>query len=132
MKIKDVAFVAYPSDDVAGTRTWYENVLGLAFAGPYVEDGVEKYNEAHLATSCFSLMASEWVGRPPGAGAGAVFEVDDIVAAMRELRDKGVTIDDVFDGPVCRSASFVDPEDNKITLHEAKHTAQQSASRGSS
>jgi catechol 2,3-dioxygenase-like lactoylglutathione lyase family enzyme len=127
MKIKDVAFVAYPSDDVAGTRTWYENTLGLAFAGPYVEDGVEKYNEAHLATSCFSLMASEWVGRPPGAGAGAVFEVDDIDAAMRELRDKGVTIDDVFDGPVCKQASFTDPEGNKITLHEAKRTAQQSA-----
>jgi len=124
MKIKDLAFVAYPSDDVAGTRAWYENMLGLTFAGPYVEDGVEKYNEAHLATSCFSLMASEWVGRPPGAGAGAVFEVDDIYAAMRELREKGVAIDDVFDGPVCKQASFNDPEGNKLTLHEAKHRSQ--------
>jgi catechol 2,3-dioxygenase-like lactoylglutathione lyase family enzyme len=123
MKIKNIAFVAYPSDDVAGTRGWYESTLGLAFAGPYVEDGVEKYNEAHLPTSCFSLMASEWVGRPPGAGAGAVFEVDDIDAAVRELRDKGVTIDDVFDGPVCKQASINDPEGNKITLHEAKRTA---------
>ncbi len=125
MKIKDVAFVAYPSDHVAGTRIWYENTLGLAFAGAYVEDGVEKYNEAHLATSCFSLMASEWVGRPPGAGAGAVFEVDDIDAAIRELRDKGVTIDEVFDGPVCKQASFADPEGNKITLHEAKRATQE-------
>jgi catechol 2,3-dioxygenase-like lactoylglutathione lyase family enzyme len=107
-------------------------MLGLVFAGPCVEDGVEKYNEAHLATSCFSSMASEWVGRPPGAGAGAVFEVDDIDAAMRELRDKGVTIDDVLDGPVCKSASFVDPEDNKVTLHEAKPTEQQTPSRSSS
>jgi catechol 2,3-dioxygenase-like lactoylglutathione lyase family enzyme len=120
MKITDLAFVAYPSDDVARTRSWYENTLGLAFAGAYVEDGVEKYNEAHLATSCFSLMASEWVGRPPGAGAGAVFEVDDIDAAICELRDKGVTIDDFFDGPVCKQASFTDPEGNKITLHERK------------
>jgi catechol 2,3-dioxygenase-like lactoylglutathione lyase family enzyme len=120
MKIKDVAFVAYPSDDVAGTRAWYENTLGLAFAGPYIEDGMEKYNEAHLATSCFSLMASEWVGRPPGAGAGAVFEVDDLDAAIRELRNKGVTIDDVFEGPVCKQASFNDPERNKITLHERR------------
>lgn len=128
MKIKDVAFFAYPSDDVAGTRAWYETTLGLAFAGPYVEDGVEKYNEAHLATSCFSLMASEWVGRPPGAGAGAVFEVDDIDAAMRELRDKGVAIDDVFDGPYCRQASFADPEANKITLHQRKPSVNESRS----
>ena len=120
MKIKDIAFVAYPSDDVAGTRAWYENTLGLAFAGPYIEGGAEKYNEAHLAASCFSLMASEWVGRPPGAGAGAFFEVDDLNAAIGELRDKGVTIDDVFDGPVCKQASFMDPEGNKVTLHERR------------
>jgi predicted enzyme related to lactoylglutathione lyase len=122
MKIKDVAFIAYPADDVAGTRAWYEDVLGFTFAGPYVEDGVEKYNEAHLATSCFSLMASEWVGRPPGAGAGAFFEVDDFDAALRELHEKGVRINDVFDGPVCRSASLADPENNKITLHKSKRT----------
>jgi len=65
-------------------------------------------------------MASEWVGRPPGAGAGAFFEVDDIDAAMHELRDKGVRIDDIFDGPVCKQASFTDPEGNKLTLHETK------------
>jgi catechol 2,3-dioxygenase-like lactoylglutathione lyase family enzyme len=121
MNVKDLAFVAYPSDNVAGTRAWYENTLGLTFAGPYIEDGVEKYNEAHLATSCFSLMASEWVGRPPGAGAGAAFEVDDLDAAIRELRDKSITIDDVFDGPVCKQASIKDPEGNKVTLHQRRH-----------
>jgi predicted enzyme related to lactoylglutathione lyase len=68
-------------------------------------------------------MASEWVGRPPGAGAGVVFEVEDIDAAMRELRDQGVTLDDVFDGPVCKQVSFTDPEGNKISLHEAKRNA---------
>jgi predicted enzyme related to lactoylglutathione lyase len=120
MNIKDIAFVAYPSDDVAGTRAWYENTLGLTFAGPYIEDGAEKYNEAHLATSCFSLMASEWVGRPPGSGAGAFFEVEDLDAAIRELRDKGVTIGDVFDGPVCKQVSLADPEGNKITLHQRR------------
>lgn len=120
MKIKDIAFVAYPSDDVAGTRAWYENALGLTFAGPYIEDGAEKYNEAHVATSCFSLMASEWVGRPPGAGAGAFFEVDDLDVAIRELRDKGVTVGDVFEGPVCKQASLADPEGNKITLHQRR------------
>jgi hypothetical protein len=52
MMVKDIAFVAYPSDDVAGTRAWYENTLGRTFAGPDIEDGAEKYNEAHLATSC--------------------------------------------------------------------------------
>jgi predicted enzyme related to lactoylglutathione lyase len=65
-------------------------------------------------------MASEWVGRPPGSGAGAFFEVEDLDAAIRELRDNGVTIGDVFDGPVCKQVSLADPEGNKITLHQRR------------
>ena len=118
--IEDIAYVAYPSNNVAATRAWYEETLGLKFAGPYEEDGVEKYNEAHLPNSCFSLMATEWVGRQPGSAAGVVFEVADIERATQTLRDKGVTIENVFDGPVCKQISFSDPEGNKITLHEKK------------
>lgn len=118
--IKEIAFTAYPSNDVAGTRIWYERVLGLQFAGPYVEDGIEKYNEAHLGNGCFSLMASEWVGREPGSAAGIVFEVTDIEETVRSLRDKGILADDIFDGPVCRQTSLTDPEGNKVTLHEKK------------
>ena len=118
--IKDIAFTASPSDDVATTRAWYERMLGLRFAGPYVEDGVEKYNEAHLAGGCFSLMASEWVGRSPGSAAGVFFEVDDLDETLRSLRAGGVAIEDPYDGPVCRQASLADPEGNKITLHQRK------------
>jgi predicted enzyme related to lactoylglutathione lyase len=118
--IKDIAFTAYPSNDVAGTRAWYERVLGLALAGPYIEDGVEKYNEAHFPSGCFSLMASEWVGREPGSAAGMAFEVDDLESAIRSLRNQGVTVGDTHDGPVCRQTSLADPEGNKVTLHQRK------------
>jgi len=118
--IKDVAYVAYASDDVAATRAWYERVLGLQFAGPYVEDGIEKYNEAHLATGCFALMASEWVGRRPGSCAGVFFEVDDIVGAVQRLRDQNVVVDEIWDGPVCKQTWLSDPEGNRIALHQSK------------
>jgi predicted enzyme related to lactoylglutathione lyase len=116
--IKDIAFTAYPSNDVAGTRAWYEEKLGLIFAGPYVEEGVEKYNESHFGSGCFSVMASEWVGREPGSAAGVVFEVEDIEKATRSLRGKGVMVEDVYEGPVCKQVSFSDPEGNKVTLHQ--------------
>jgi catechol 2,3-dioxygenase-like lactoylglutathione lyase family enzyme len=118
--IKAIAFTAYPSNDVAGTRAWYENVLGLSFAGPYLEDGVERYNEAHLGDGCFSLMWSKWVGREPGSGAGVAFEVSDIDSATQQLRDNGVIIDLVEDGPVCKTVAVRDPEGNKVTLHQKK------------
>ncbi len=116
--IKDIAFSAYPSNDVAGTRTWYEECLGLRFAGPYCEDGVEKYNEAHFGSGCFSLMSSEWVGRDPGSAASVVFEVDDIESAVRVLRAKDVIVEDIHEGPVCKQTSFSDPEGNKVTIHQ--------------
>lgn len=118
--IKHIAFTAYPSNDVAGTRAWYEEMLGLRFAGPYMEDGIEKYNEAHLGEGCFSLMASEWVGRQPGSAAGVAFEVDDIVQAVRSLRERGVAVAEIEDLPTCKAASLSDPEGNKLTLHQKK------------
>jgi len=118
--IKHIAYTAYPSSDVARTRAWYEDVLGLRFAGPYIEDGVEKYNEAHLGEGCFSLMAPEWVGREPGSAAGVVFEVDDIERTVRDLREKAVQVGHIEDLPTCKSAALSDPEGNKLTLHEKK------------
>jgi predicted enzyme related to lactoylglutathione lyase len=118
MMVKDIAFTAYPSNNVAGTRRWYEQKLGLRFAGPYVEDDVEKYNEAHLGNGCFSLMAAEWSGRAPGSASSVYFEVDDVDDSVTSLQINGVTIDDRSEGPVCRQASFRDPEGNTVTIHE--------------
>jgi len=117
--VKGLAFTAYPSNDVAGTRRWYEEQLGLEFAGPYVEDGIEKYNEAHLGTGCFSLMAAEWTSRAAGSASSAYFEVDNVDELVASLQANGVTIDDRFEGPVCKQASFCDPEGNRLTIHES-------------
>ncbi|MBD5657368.1 MAG: VOC family protein [Candidatus Eremiobacteraeota bacterium] len=119
MMVKEIAFTAYPSNDVAGTRCWYEQKLGLQFAGPYVEDGVEKYNEVHLGNGCFSLMAAEWTSRAPGSASGSYFEVDNVDDTVASLQANGVTIDERFEGPVCKQASFCDPEGNKVTVHES-------------
>jgi predicted enzyme related to lactoylglutathione lyase len=120
MMVRDIAFTAYPSNDVAGTRRWYEEKLGLRFAGAYVEDDVEKYNEVHLGNGCFSLMAAEWTSRAPGSASSIYFEVDDVDGMVTSLQSSGVTIDERFEGPVCRQASFCDPEGNKVTFHESR------------
>ncbi len=120
MAVKHIAFTAYPSNDVARSRRWYEEKLGLAFAGPYIEDGVEKYNEAHFDGGCFSIMAAEWTDRAAGSASSVYFEVDDIDETLADLRESGVTIDARFDGPVCVQASFSDPDGNKVTIHQAR------------
>jgi predicted enzyme related to lactoylglutathione lyase len=116
--IKEIAFTAYPVKDVAKLRKWYEDTLGLTFDGPYVEDGVEKYNQANVGGGYFSLMAHEWMEREPGSASGVVFEVDDIDATVADLRAKGVDASDVYTTPVCKISSFDDAEGNKVSLHQ--------------
>lgn len=116
--IKNVAFTAYPCADVASVRAWYERHLGLQFMGPYNEGGVEKYNEAHIGSACFSLMWHEWMDAPAGTGNGVAFEVEDIERSVTDLRDEGVLVDAIYESPMCKSTSLRDPEGNRITLHE--------------
>ena len=88
MAVKHIAFTAYPSNDVARSRRWYEENLGLVFVGPYIEDGVEKYNEVHLDGGCFSLMSAEWMDRAAGSASSIYFEVDDLDETLAELESR--------------------------------------------
>ena len=116
--IKEIAFIAYPSNNVKSAREWYEKTLGMKFGTPFEEDGVEKYNECNLNNGYFSLMTSEWTEREPGTGSGVAFEIDDLDEAIKQLRAKGIEIEDPYVTPVCKIASFNDPEGNKVTLHQ--------------
>jgi predicted enzyme related to lactoylglutathione lyase len=116
--IKEIAFTAYPAKDVAALRKWYEDNLGLRFAGAYEQDGVEKYNEAKIGDGYFSVMTHEWIERDPGSASGVVFEVDNIDDSVADLRSKGIDVDDPYATPVCKIASFEDPEGNKVSLHQ--------------
>ncbi|HEX8828160.1 MAG TPA: VOC family protein [Xanthobacteraceae bacterium] len=116
--IKEIAYTAYPANDVAGLRKWYESNLGIRFSGPFEEDGVERYNEAKVGDGYFSVMWNQWMQRDPGTASGIVFEVDDIDKTIADLRAKGVEAEDPYETPVCKIASFNDLEGNKVSLHQ--------------
>jgi predicted enzyme related to lactoylglutathione lyase len=116
--IKEIAFTAYPAGDVEKLRKWYEDKLGLKFSGAFAEDGVEMYNEAKVGDGYFSVMTSKWIERDPGSASGVVFEVDDIDKTVADLRGKGIKMDDPYETPVCKIASFDDLEGNKVSLHQ--------------
>jgi predicted enzyme related to lactoylglutathione lyase len=115
--IKEIAFTSYPAKNVAALRKWYEEHLDLRFSHPYVEDGVEKYNEANVGGGYFSLMSAEWQAAP-GTGSGVTFEVDDLDASIAGLRAKSIEVEEPHVTPVCKLTSFHDPEGNKVTLHQ--------------
>jgi predicted enzyme related to lactoylglutathione lyase len=116
--IKEIAFTAYPAKDVAALRKWYEENLGLNFSGPFLEEGVEKYNEAKVGDGWFSILWHEWQDRAPGSASGIVFEVPNIDDAIADLRAKGVEVEDPYATPVCKITSFADGEGNKVSFHQ--------------
>ena len=120
--IKEIAFVAYPSKDVATLRAWYEKHLDLTFGPAYTEGGVEQYAEAEIGDTALGLMNAEWVGIPPGSAAGIALEVADIDAVTAKLRAAGLEVEDPYVTPVCKLASFRDLEGNKLTLHQRTAT----------
>lgn len=114
--VKDIAFSAYPAKDVARLREFYAKALGLNFTGEFSEEGKLKYDEAKVGNGWFSVMTTEWAEVTPSGG--VAFEVDDIDKTLEELRGHGVTVENIYDTPVCRISSFYDPEGNKVTLHQ--------------
>ncbi len=103
-------------------KTWnacadfYSEALGFEFSGPFSEEGVLKYDEAHIGSGWFAVMTTDWLEVTPCAG--VAFEVDDIERTAADLRAKNVEIENIYDTPVCRITSFTDPEGNKVTLHQ--------------
>jgi predicted enzyme related to lactoylglutathione lyase len=116
MIVKDFAFVAYPAKDVAALRKFYTDAMGFKFGEPFVEDGIEKYAEAQVGSAWFAVVTDEWARVVPGAG--AAFEIDDIEAAVEDLKRKNVRVGDIHPTPVCKIGSFTDPEGNDVTLHQ--------------
>jgi hypothetical protein len=116
--IKEIAFTAYPSQDVAALRAWYETNLGLKFGAPYSEEGVEQYNESNVGGGYFAIMNHLWMQQPVGSGAGVGFEIDDLDKRLAELKAKGIESDDPYVTPVCKISTIRDLEGNKVILHQ--------------
>ncbi len=54
-------------------------------------------------------------------GAVVAFEVDDLDAAVRQLKAAGVRFrQDPWETPVCRLAVALDPDYNEVILHQRK------------
>ena len=63
----------------------------------------------------FQRNDAELIERDPGSASGVVFEWTNR-QDRRGLRSKGVQIVGPYATPVCKIASFDDPEGNKVSL----------------
>ncbi|EEF58939.1 VOC family protein [Pedosphaera parvula] len=115
--IKSIAFFVYPITDMARSRKFYEDTLGLKLDTNFGD----KWIEYDIAGGTFAITNMEF-GHQPGAKGGAIaFEVDDLDKTVAQLKQKQVPfILDPMETPVCHMAVVADPDGNSVTIHKRK------------
>lgn len=115
--IKSLAFVCYPVKDASKAADFYRDVVGLKPA----QRLSDRWIEFDVGGATFAVASGgEAIGIQPGSTLAAAFEVDDLDATVRELRARGVRMDDVFEAPTCRACFAYDPDGNRFALHQIK------------
>jgi len=118
MKINSIAFVGYPVTDLTRSRAFYEQLLGLKPGDVWEHEG-KAWIEYDLGTATFAIsnMSAE-MWKPSSDGPAVAFEMDDLDAAISELRAAGVKFYlEPMGSPVCRMAVIADPDGNSIVIH---------------
>lgn len=106
------AHATLPASDLDRAKNWYADKLGLK---PSEEGDVGAYYD--VGSSRFLLYPSQFAGTNQATAAS--FEVDDIEAAVAELRQNGVTFEE-YDIPGVKT-------ENGIATFEAMGRTVQSA-----
>ncbi len=121
MKITAFAYTAYSVTDLARSRAFYEQQLGLKPATVWEENG-KGWLEYEIGEGCFAICNSFTDGwKPSSEGGMMVFEVSDLTAAAAELKAAGVKFKfEPMEFPPCHLAVVFDPDGNQIGLHQIK------------
>jgi catechol 2,3-dioxygenase-like lactoylglutathione lyase family enzyme len=111
--IAKLDFVAIPSQDVARSRAFYGEKLGL-------RRDANSENEFWAGETCLAIWEPALQGMPfaPQKNGHLALHVEDVAAARAELEGQGVEfLGDTFDTGVCHMALFTDPDGNDLMLH---------------
>jgi predicted enzyme related to lactoylglutathione lyase len=109
-------FVSDPARSIA----FYRDVLGLT---PTEVDFEGRGAEFTLADgSTFGVWRPDFAeGRHPGSS--GMFAVADVYAAVARMRERGATLSDPMETPVCFMAFGSDPEGHAFMIHQRKTAA---------
>ena len=115
MKVRAIDFVAVNVSDMGRAKRFSRETLGMGF---HIWDDTPRWQEFQSEPVAFALREDR---QGAGINAAIALAVEDVSAAVEELRAKGVTIEG---GPlqagVCSSALIRDPDGNLLILHQRK------------
>ena len=113
-QVKAVDASYYTVKDLDGQTKFYTSVLG---ADPTltIPDMIAEWT--FPGGGSFGLYKSE---RNVSSGTGVLFAVEDVPAAVAEVKALGATVEGQDESPVCHMAFVTDPEGLMFILHHRK------------
>ncbi len=120
MKFSEIAFTAYPANDLAESRAFYEGILGLVPS--MVSDHGEDVGWVEYEIGANILAIGKAPGMNPSAdGPSCGLECEDFEKTIAELKAAGVAfVMEPFETPVCHMGIVFDPAGNTIIIHKRK------------
>jgi catechol 2,3-dioxygenase-like lactoylglutathione lyase family enzyme len=118
--VTGVDFVSVPTKDLAASREFYGNVLGLEASSVWQRPGQEPVGaEFETGTVTIALLDCDRLGIPFQPNKAPIaLQVEDVAAARGELESHGVSFQgEIIDSGVCHQAIFEDPDGNVLDLH---------------
>jgi catechol 2,3-dioxygenase-like lactoylglutathione lyase family enzyme len=111
VRVEQVDFITIPTRDVSRATAFYTEVLGLS-----PSENTDAEVETPNVTLSFwnpESQGEEFVVNP----AGFALRVDDVEAALAEVRAAGGEVRGLVDTGVCHMGFVHDPDGNAVILH---------------
>ncbi len=118
IQIKEIAFIGYPSTNIAASRHFYETLLGLKETMCFAGDGCTwiEYDIGPTTLAISDMAPDKW--KPSADGPSVVLEVVDFEAAVAALKAAKVPFFlEPMQSPACRLAIVQDPSGNSVGIH---------------
>lgn len=116
--INGIDIAAYIVSDPQRSIAFFRDVLGMT---PTDIDEQGRGAEFTLADgSTFGVWRPDGVPESELHGGSTMFAVDDAKATVRLLRERGVAVSDILEGPICSMAFTKDPDGNGVIIHQRK------------
>lgn len=116
--IKGIDLSGYMVTNAERAIAFYRDVLGLEPTRVYPEGRGAEYELPD--GTVFGLWGGKGDVVPFQPSNGILFSVDDLSTSVNFLRERGITIANEIETPVCRMAMIHDTEGNMVTLHQRK------------
>ena len=116
-KVTGMDFSGYMCQDAARAIEWYRDVLGLEPVLLYPDNRGAEYELPDGTT--FGLFGGGGNVMPFQPGNGILFGVDDLQAAVRALKERGISVME-RETAICNMAMITDTEGNSVFLHKRK------------